>query len=62
MSSSIVEIIIHFFVTFIVFIVLPMISDFFTIGLGQAFAMALGMSLIDLIAYLIKKAIKNKKR
>lgn len=61
MSNSIIEIIINFFGLLIVFMVLPKISSFFTIGLEQALGMAVGITLLDTIVYVIKKVRKNKK-
>lgn len=60
MSDSVKEIVIRFFLLFLIFMILPRISDFFKIGLGQALGMAVGITLLDLVIYTIKKA-KNSK-
>jgi uncharacterized protein YebE (UPF0316 family) len=61
MSNSILEIIIRFLLMTIFLSVLPFISHFFTISIGQAFGMSLGMAILDLIVYISRKALKSKK-
>lgn len=61
MSNSIADIVSRSVFLLIALIVLPMISNFFKIGLSQAFATAFVWALMDLIVYEIKKVKRNKK-
>jgi len=61
-SNSILEIIIKFIILLIVLLGFSMISSFFNIDVYQAIAMAIGITLVDFLAFLIRKPRKDKKR
>ena len=62
MSNSFLEVVFKFIESFLVLVAISRISYFSSISIHQAFAMALGMSLLDLIVFLIRKALKKDKK
>ncbi|WP_040212876.1 hypothetical protein [Clostridium polynesiense] len=61
MSNSISEVFIRFIGQLLILFILPKISSFFSISALQAFAISFGISLLDLIVFLIKKSLKKDK-